>query len=193
MNHPARGSNPAGGCLFGSESFTTTAPTHHRANDSPVQPTPDHTPDRTPDAQRDALTDTPTFVWSTRTVTYATLGVLCFVLGGIGALVPGLPTTVFLLLGSFFLTRSCPWLENKMLDSRLFRGYATFIRSNEPMRTKSRIIALSMMWLSIACSTAVLALTDKLTVPIAAVIGGLGVIGTVWILLFRRAPNPPRN
>jgi uncharacterized protein len=116
----------------------------------------------------------------------AALGLFCFGLAAVGVFVPGMPTTVFLLIGSFCLTRSCPWLEEKLLDSRLFRPYAEFVRSREPMSAKARIIAMSMMWLSIAISMLILALAGKLGVILAIAIPSLGIVGTVAILMFRR-------
>ncbi|HLP84609.1 MAG TPA: YbaN family protein [Phycisphaerales bacterium] len=116
----------------------------------------------------------------------AAIGVVCFALGGVGAVVPGMPTTVFLLLGSYFLVRSCPWLEDRLLTSRLFRPYAQFIRSREPMSTKARVAAITAMSISVAASLAALALTDKLTPVIAIVIATLWLVGFVAIMLFRR-------
>ena len=120
--------------------------------------------------------------------TLAAIGVGCFILGIIGALVPGMPTTIFLLLGSFFVTRSCPWIEDRMLAVPLLRPYAKFIRSKEPMSRKARITALSMMWTSILISSVVLAFAGKLTPLVGGFAAFLGVVGTVSILMFRRKP-----
>ncbi len=43
-----------------------------------------------------------------------------FVLASAGLLIPGLPTTPFLLLASFFLVRSSPRLNSRLLRSRFF-------------------------------------------------------------------------
>ena len=116
----------------------------------------------------------------------ASMGVVCFALGGVGAVVPGMPTTVFLLLGSFFLVRSCPWLEQRLLSTRLFRPYAEFVRSREPMSRKARVAAIIAMTISVAVSLAVLALTHKLTPIVGGIIGALWLVGFIAILLFRR-------
>jgi uncharacterized protein len=122
---------------------------------------------------------------------YAALGVLCFALGALGAVVPLLPTTGFLLAGSFLLTRSCPWLEEKLLSTRLLRPYAEFVRSREPMSMRMRIIAMSCMWCSIVVSLAGLAAAGKLVgtrgqVALWVVIA-VGLVGTIVIARFRRA------
>lgn len=113
-------------------------------------------------------------------------GVVCFALGGVGAVVPGMPTTVFLLVGSYLLVRSCPWLEERLLTTRLFRPYATFIRSREPMSGKARAAAIGAMSVSVGASLVVLAMTEKLTPVLAGVIAGLWLAGLVAIMLFRR-------
>ena len=51
---------------------------------------------------------------------YLLLAALFFVLAAVGILIPGLPTTPFLLLTSYFLVRSSPRLNARLLRSRLF-------------------------------------------------------------------------
>lgn len=114
------------------------------------------------------------------------LGLFCFALGFVGAVVPGMPTTIFLLIGSFCLTRSCPWLEEKLLNNRLFAPYAKFIRSREPMSRSMRWTAIGLMSLSVCVSALILFVSDRLTITLAIVFSTLWVIGFVSILLFRR-------
>ena len=44
-------------------------------------------------------------------------------LGWLGVFVPGLPTTVFLLIASYCFARSCPWLEDRLLRVSVFAPY----------------------------------------------------------------------
>lgn len=119
----------------------------------------------------------------------AAVGLFMLGMGGVGAVVPGMPTTIFVLIGSFCLTKSCPWLEERLLRTRLFRPYAEFVRSTEPMSRRARLVAMGMMWLSILVSMSVLTLAGKMTPVMAAIFVGLGLIGTVSIALFRRRPG----
>jgi hypothetical protein len=122
----------------------------------------------------------------------AALGVVCFGLGAVGAIVPGLPTTVFLLLGSFFLTKSCPWLERRLLQSRLFRPYAAFLDPATPFSSRGRATALAAMWISIVITLALLARSGAVAAWLLVLIAAAGVVGTVVILRFRRHLDRPR-
>ncbi len=51
---------------------------------------------------------------------YTALGVLFVALGGIGVVLPGIPTTPFLLLASYFLIRSSPPLYRRLVRSKTF-------------------------------------------------------------------------
>jgi len=121
----------------------------------------------------------------------AALGVACFALGAIGALVPGLPTTVFMLLGSFLLTKSCPWLERRLLQNRLLRPYAAMLDPSTPFSSRGRATSLMAMWLSIAITITLLAHGGTVGSWVLAVMAAAGVAGTVAILRFRRHLDKP--
>ncbi len=55
-----------------------------------------------------------------RKIVFLTLAALFFVLAMLGVVLPGLPTTPFLLLTSYFLVRSSPRLNARLLRSRTF-------------------------------------------------------------------------
>ena len=51
---------------------------------------------------------------------YALLGTLCVGLGAIGTVVPGMPTTVFLIVAAWLYARSCPGLHRRLIEHRVF-------------------------------------------------------------------------
>lgn len=119
-------------------------------------------------------------------------GLASFGIGGVGAFVPVLPTTIFVIIGSLLLTRSCPWIEERLMATRLFRPFAPYLDPNVPLPDAARRRALVAMWLSILAGTAVLWTRSAATAVLAALIG-LGLIGTLVILRFRRGPSASRS
>lgn len=119
----------------------------------------------------------------------AVLGVCSFGLGALGTVVPGLPTTVFLIIGSFCLVRSCPALERKLMESRLFKPYAQYLRPGAVMPMRARVVALVLMWLSIGGATALFVVRGA-SPWLAVVVIAAGVVGSVCIWRFRRCPAP---
>ncbi|GEM_PF-291201 len=77
---------------------------------------------------------------------FAGSGIVCVGLGGLGVIVPGLPTTVFLLIASWCFARSCPWLTNKLIHNRVFGPFVTYLEPGAVMPLKAKLISLAMMW-----------------------------------------------
>lgn len=117
---------------------------------------------------------------------YASLGVICFGLGAIGAVVPGMPTTIFLIVGSYLLTRSCPWLERRLREVPLLRPYTRYLDPSVPMPWSAKKRSIAAMWVSIVCATALLAWRDAVPAAVLAAIPLAGVVGTWVIVRFRR-------
>lgn len=120
----------------------------------------------------------------------AGLGLSCFGLGAVGTVVPGMPTTVFLLMGSYLLTRSCPVLERRLRESRLFQPYALYLDDSKPFPLRARHTALTAMWVSIVVSGTVLAWRGAGPVLLGTLVVA-GFVGTVAIRRFRRHLDPP--
>jgi uncharacterized membrane protein YbaN (DUF454 family) len=144
----------------------------------------------------DPMPDTPqtgppsAWVRSPRRVALAGLGVLAVVLGGIGVFVPGLPTTIFLIMASYCFARSCPWLEERLLRVPLFAPYMGFIDDGRPMSARARVISMTAMWTSVLLSLAWLRGSGRLSTALAATIIGVAGFGTVAVLRFRRERRP---
>lgn len=114
----------------------------------------------------------------------AGIGLTCFGLAAVGAVLPGLPTTIFLLVGSYFLTRSCPALERRLRNSRLFQPYVAVLDGRRPLSRRARATALAGMWASIAVSGTLLGIAGSGVVTLV-LLGLAGIAGTVAIVRFR--------
>jgi uncharacterized protein len=84
----------------------------------------------------------------------ATVGVFFVGLAALGAVLPGLPTTIFLILASWCFARSCPWLERKLVQARLFRPFRPYLQPGARMPRRAQATALALMWTAIAVSLA---------------------------------------
>ena len=76
---------------------------------------------------------------------YRILGFFCLGLGFIGALLPVMPTTVFVIIAAWCFAKSSPRWHQRLLNSRLF---GTTLKAWEEQRCippKARIIAISSM------------------------------------------------
>ena len=73
------------------------------------------------------------------------LGSLFVAIGTIGVFVPGLPTTVFLILAAACYVRSSERLYNWLIRNKRFGKYIKDFREGKGMPQRAKIIALSMM------------------------------------------------
>ncbi len=107
----------------------------------------------------------------------AAAGILCVGLAALGVFVPGLPTTVFLLLATYLFARSCPWLEERLIRNRLFAPFLGYLDGSTPMPMKAKLATLCIMWSFVALSVFLLGrgLEAQSWVifmpPVAAVVG----------------------
>lgn len=119
----------------------------------------------------------------------AAIGVFFVGLAALGVVVPGLPTTIFLILATWCFTRSCPWLERKLVQAPLFRPFQQYLRPGTRMPMRARLIALAMMWAAISVSLAKLARGGSLTTLILAALVAAGLAGTVSIWRMARGDS----
>lgn len=113
--------------------------------------------------------------------TLVALGTLFVGIGAVGVVVPGLPTTVFLLIASYFFSKSCPALTDRWLRRGVFAPYMRYADEGRPMPTHARVIALVFIWMG----TTLAVRTWESGWVDASVIAAAG-IGSVAVLLVRR-------
>lgn len=109
---------------------------------------------------------------------YIAVGCLCVALGALGVILPGLPTTPFLLAASWLFYRSSPRLQEWLLASRLgiyVRGY----QSRGGMRPATKLFAVALMAGMVTCSV-VLIIDSRVVDWIVAAVGAIGCLVVIF-------------
>lgn len=119
---------------------------------------------------------------------FVMLGTLSLALGIVGILVPGLPTTPFLILSAGLYLRSSKKMYNWMLSNRYVGSYLANYYNNKGMSMKMKIYAILIMWAMITCSL-VFFIEETLSQILLLVIGGIGTIVMGFIVPTIKKPN----
>ncbi len=112
-------------------------------------------------------------------ILYFLLGSISLGLGGLGVFVPGLPTTPFVLLATWFFLRSSRRIHSLVLKSRFFGPFISNYKSKKGISIGLKIYSLSIMWVMIAISCIFIITPGFFTVLL--VLFGLAA---TWIKLF---------
>ncbi|MGH9252213.1 MAG: YbaN family protein [Acidimicrobiales bacterium] len=104
------------------------------------------------------------------------LGWLAVALGGLGVVVPGLPTTGFFVLAAACFARSSPRFEQWVLALPRIGPLVRDHRAGLGMPRRAKVVAIAMMLT--ACSLSSLALGSLL---LAGVVMGAGLVGTWYV------------
>jgi len=112
---------------------------------------------------------------------FAAAGIGCVGLAALGVVVPGLPTTVFLIIASWCFTRSCPWLADKLIHNRVFGPFVRYLEPGAVMPVRAKLISLALMWTAISGSCVWVTYREA---PwfVPAMIAAAGVVGTWFII-----------
>lgn len=113
-------------------------------------------------------------------------GLLAVGLGGIGIVVPGLPTTVFFIVAASCFARSSPRFEAWVLGLPRIGPMVRDHRAGLGMPRRAKAWALGTMWLFVGLSAI---LTRSLPV-VAGLIVAVALVGTWYIV--RRVPTRER-
>ena len=114
-------------------------------------------------------------------IIYIVLGLICVGLGALGVVVPGLPTTPFLLLASWLFYRSSPRLQEWLLHSWL----GTYIRSYRRrgvMTIAQKVGACGIMVAMVLLSTFVFIPKGSVARIIVPIAGAIGVLTVVFVV-----------
>jgi len=113
-----------------------------------------------------------------------TAGLLCVGLGAIGIILPGLPTTPFLLLAAYCFARSSEHFHSWLLDHRWFGNYVRNFEEGRGMTRPAKATTLLVMWLSFG-------VTIIFFVPVLWGEIGMVLMATVVSIYILRLPTPP--
>jgi uncharacterized membrane protein YbaN (DUF454 family) len=113
-----------------------------------------------------------------RRVLYVSLGLFFVGMAYLGAILPGLPTTPWVLLASYFFGRSSPRLQRWLLRTPYFGSLLNDWQQHRGMRRSKKIVASVLMLIAISCSIVFARLPDWVQWCIA----GAGVVGfcVIW-------------
>ena len=104
---------------------------------------------------------------------WVALGCLFVGLGAIGAVIPGMPTTVFLVLAAACFIRSSQRLYDWLISNKTFGPYLKDYREGKGIPLKAKLVALSMIviFVSFAVFVAIEAKQIKILVGLIGLIG----------------------
>lgn len=106
---------------------------------------------------------------------YVGLGFICVGLGVIGIFVPGWPTTVWILVATFFFARSSPRFYNWLMNHRTFGPLIRDFRSGLGIPLGTKVFAISMITL-FAGSSALFLIPRAWISWLVAAVGAIGIL-----------------
>lgn len=116
------------------------------------------------------------------------VGLLNVALGVIGIFVPGMPTTVFLLIAGWFFARSSPRLHRWLHQHPRLGPYLEMARTRS-MPLRARILTILAIWAGIGAS---MWIRGDAPLWFQFLIVAAGLTGTGFVLAMRRRPTEVR-
>jgi len=117
-------------------------------------------------------------VEGTRRIVYLALAAFFFGLAVLGAVLPLLPTTPFLLLTSFLLVRSSPALNEKLLRSRTFGPLIEDWQRHRAIRPRVKAVSIAVSLTAVILS----AIYGNLPPVALGVLAALALTGLVVLI-----------
>ena len=113
-----------------------------------------------------------------RRTVYLVLGWVLVAVGIVGAFLPLLPTTPFLLLAIWFFARSSPKMESWLFNHPRFGAGLRAWRDERAIPTRTKALAVSM----IAASYAVMWFTSHPSPTVAIIVAAILICSALFIL-----------
>lgn len=108
------------------------------------------------------------------------LGTFSLGLGIVGVLLPGWPTTIFLILAAACYARSSQRMYDRIVNNRMFGGHVRRFRETGGMPRQAKVLSLGVMWPFVLFAVMVAIPGSRLWAQALTLI--LAVAGTVYIL-----------
>ncbi len=106
-------------------------------------------------------------------------GFISLFMGTIGIIIPGLPTTPFLLLSAYLFLKSSDRMYNILLNHKVLGAYIKSFNQNG-LNKKKRVISISIMWIMIIISVVFFISTFYVKLIVVVV----GITGTISMALY---------
>lgn len=117
---------------------------------------------------------------------YIILGFLSLILGILGIVTPGLPTTPFILLTGFLFAKGSPRLHQKLKENKITGRYLNHIEGGFSLRGK--LISIGIMWTMVLISAFFVFENGNMRIIMIC----LGIIGTFAQLYFLKKKKPKK-
>jgi uncharacterized membrane protein YbaN (DUF454 family) len=111
-------------------------------------------------------------------------GMICVGLGALGIILPGLPTTPFLLVAAYCFARSSEHFHDWLLNHRWFGSYVRNFEEGRGMTRPAKATTLLVMWLSFG-------VTIVFFVPVTVGQAGMFLLAAAVTIYIMRLPTPP--
>ena len=115
-------------------------------------------------------------------ISLVTIGVVAVGLAALGVAVPGLPTTIFLIVAVWCFARSVPALERVLIRNRLFAPFLGFVDRRRRIPASTKAVAIGVMWGSVAVAVALGLAAESTPAWVPGLVAIAAVVGTVAIL-----------
>ena len=120
------------------------------------------------------------------------LGSLFLGLGILGAFLPLLPTTPFLLLSAACYARGSERFYNWLLNNRWFGNYISNYREGRGITWRLKAVIISLLWITIGCSAAFA--VQSLAIRIILIVIAIGITAHIlFIHTLRQGEESPQE
>ena len=123
--------------------------------------------------------------WNVTRALWFIVGMVCLFLGVVGIVLPVLPTTPFLLAAAACFCKSSSKMYNWLLNNKWFGEYIKNYKEGRGLPMKTKITALTVLWITISFSTVFLLnrlLPAQLVLPLQLVMVVVAIGVSVHIL-----------